>query len=272
VKKKKMDNTKILVVAVVLLCMSTVAVPMVSAGAVDDMGFYKQQMRQWEMNTNAQLSNRYMSQLADHYDNGHWNAVGGYATSPGLGYNYGSGLAILNTANTLANGVTVGLDTTWRMGKSMQIMNPPTYLQTKTPSGSFGEGPYSISGGHVQYWETLNTKGPDITRTHTDMITTTTPSGFINQRIETKTPASPIERFMMHNFPTGSYFDPEKTTIQKTYVSNMHYKTVNGNPYIQPSSFNTYSSYRSPSFNSYPSYSSYRMPSYSTPSSFRSFP
>lgn len=240
---------------------NTFRVPAVNAGPMDGMGYYEQQIGNWEIEQDVELSNGYISELKNensfyNFYKGQLNDVGQWATTQVLSLplqNSPEALTTFNTVNTVSgtviSGAKLGMDTIWRTGKATQMISPPTYPTTKTSWGRYGNGYYPIQSGDVVRWtEEVNTEGPNTKRLHTDTITT--PSGIFHQRTQTITPANDLDKFWTYNFPTTS-FDSEKTTV----IKHSSYHTSN---------FNSHSN-----FNSYPRY---QQPSISSPSSFNSFP
>lgn len=192
------------------------------------------QIWQWELNRSAELSNKYISRLPDNP----MVDMGGSITTTDLGIGAHPAYGI---ANTTGSAVITGMETIDRVGTSMQIMNPPIYLDEKTSWGWQGEGAYSIPGGHVHYQETLDTSASrwwesgNITQTHTDWIEANT--GNYIRHVETITPATnPFERFMMHHYPVDSYFEPGQTIMTTTTIHQGSYRieTYNGATTITP--------------------------------------
>lgn len=123
---------------------------------------------------------------------------------------------------------------------SMQIMNPPIYLQNRPELGQFanftpsqkvfsiipitgtwqGYGSHSIPHGDRYYQEKLSTAWIEpITEIHTDL--SVTDFGYEYRRIEIKTPtldnfAGSFERFVVTHYPTNSYWDPQRSTMTVT--------------------------------------------------------
>lgn len=140
--------------------------------------------------------------------------------------NTGRGLRIYQGGTTII-GTTLQAAETFQktvhyVGTSAQIMNPPIYLHEKTSDGWKGGGSYPIRGGQVYYQETLKTGGTGpITRTHIDWVNKN--AGSYIRTVEIKTPATNgFERFMMYNYPVGSYFDPKTSTMTTTIRSQSY--------------------------------------------------
>jgi len=176
------------------------------------------QIKQWELNNRVNMSDRYMSSLP----NNPWRDVGGSITTTVIGIGAHPAYGI---ASTMGSAVTTGMEIIDRVGTSIQIMNPPIYLNEKTSWGWKGEGSYSIPAGRVCYHETLNISAPawwqsgTIVRKHTDRVSTNLGTYYRNVKIETHD-VSPGERFMMRHYPVGGYFNPGKTTI--TTITRIH--------------------------------------------------
>jgi hypothetical protein len=150
-------------------------------------------------------------------------------TELGMGIKMTSLGPLWTPVSTIHTGVDTFYKTVDRVGKSMQIMNPPTYLKQKTPWGVIGEGSYNVPGGRISYYEILDTSATHwrqpgtINRIHVDYAETD--FGTYVRHVETRTPASsPFERFMMHHYPVGSYFEPSKTIIAETTSYDLTYR------------------------------------------------
>lgn len=247
------------------------------------------QIRQWELNTGVRISNKYISR----FPNNPWRDVGGSITTTTIGSVYGAtgttfnaadnflrsqqglgsssvalqntavGLSVYNTASTLTSGATTFMQTIDKIGTSMQIINPPIYLEEKTLGGWKGEGSYSIPAGRVCYHETLNISASKwwqsgtIVRKHTDWVSTNLGTYYRNVKIETHD-VSPGERFMMRHYPVGGYFDPGKTTITTTTRIHQSYRieTRGGVTKITP-----LTTYYTPPIPKMPRYTPPRIPS-----------
>lgn len=167
---------------------------------------------------------------------------------------YGSTMTVMGVG---IQAVDTFLKTTDYIGTSMQIMDPPIYLQNNpelgqvakfTPSSEKilgipisgiweGYGSYSIPGGSVKYEETFQTTGPGpITKSHTDWINSDI--GTYYRHTEIKTPViNKFERFAPTRYPLGSgYWNPTTSTsstvtrIQQSY----HVETIRGVSKITP--------------------------------------
>lgn len=186
----------------------------------------RSQVKDWELKSAQKIGNRYITQLptmADAYRN-----AAGALTINGIGWAYGNmaGSAIYGVASTTIAAPIAGMETINTLGRSMQIMNPPIYLDTRAHDGLTGEGLYQIKGGHIYYQEKLKTNGPtSITRTHMDWGKTNTETYY--RYTEINTPVSnnlggKFERFATNRWPVGSQWDPQFSTektieIQKIY-------------------------------------------------------
>jgi len=188
-----------------------------------------------------------------------------FRTQRGLGptdaalQNTARGLGIYNASATIMGTAIQAADTFQKtvhyVGTSMQIMNPPIYLQNNPEDGQFvkftpsqkilgipvsgtweGSGSYRISGGIVNYQETLKTSGHGtITQTHTDWETTN--RGTHYRHIEIKTPGTNgFERFAVTHYPQGSYFDPTSSSIMTTTKIQQRYRieTIGGISKVTP--------------------------------------
>lgn len=204
--------------------------------AFDNDYWIKSQIRQWELNRTVDMSNRYISRLPDIWDVNKVLTKTAMKTTLGVGVKGTTLSPIWTPVSTVESTYSLGKKITATYGTSMQIMNPPIYLNEKTSWGWKGEGSYSFPGGVVNYQETLKTAGPGpITRTHTDWVTTNT--GTYIRQVEIKTiPENRFERFMMHHYPVGGYFDPDKTTITTITRSQQSYRieTVGGISKVTP--------------------------------------
>ena len=216
-------------------------------------------IREWELNRNVGISNRCMSNLPNMNDA--WTSVAGSFATPS------------NPASTIVSSGVTFLETVDRMATSMQIMNPPTYLNEKTSWGCKGEG--SMPGGYYQ--ENLVTGEPGyITRTHTDWINTD--FGIYERNVEIITPTvGSFERFIIHHYPVGNYWDSNTSTMTTTTrpLSSHQVIETSGINDIQSfqqlwnlPSINTTTTYDN--FNSFNSYNSYT-PSTTHYDSFNSF-
>jgi len=206
--------------------------------AFDNDYWIESQIRKWELNESVRMSGKYISRLPSNPSVG----VAGDITTKAEGMAYQlcnpppMASVTYNVASTAMGAAITGIETINRIGTSIQIMNPPVYLNEKTSWGWKGHGSYPIQGGHVYYQETLKTGGPGpITRTHTDWVRTNT--GTYVRHVETKTPAtSRFERFMMHHYPVGGYWDPATSTITTTTRIQQSYRieTYGGMPRVTP--------------------------------------
>lgn len=121
-------------------------------------------------------------------------------------------------------------------GTSMQIMNPPIYLQHQTPTGWMGVGTYNIGSSQVTYKETLFTAKPDaIIRDHADRVIINTPTtqGVSWTQTVTNVPVADgltgrFERYLNYHFPTGSYWDVNGTQTTVTKTSTIIQETIMG--------------------------------------------
>jgi len=152
--------------------------------------------------------------------------------------------ATLTTANIAVQSAEMFLKTIDYVGTSMQIMNPPIYLQDNykfTPAQKFlfiptagiqeGYGSYAIPGGAVHYTEKLDTSfGRPITQIHNDWGTTN--FGNFNRRIEISTPAvNSFERFAVTHYPANNYWDPKLSTMSYRETSFNSWREVTKNGY-----------------------------------------
>jgi hypothetical protein len=182
---------------------------------------------------------------------------------PGIGVDFGGDLLrqrvgqvyfpqrinLYNTINTLGGSLytagTVFNNTVNYTGRSMQIMNPPIFLQQRTPDGWKGAGVYTIPSGQVAYKETLVTGRPDaITRVHTDTVTINTPTtqGVSIKQVTTRIPvaegmAGRFERYVNYRFPTGSYWDVQGTQKTITNTSTTSRETIVGGYKVGPGNY-----------------------------------
>lgn len=182
------------------------------------------QIRQRELNTGVKFSKEYISRLLKNPTVG----VGGTITTTAIGINAHPAYSIIST---MGSAVTTGMEIIDRIGTSMQVRNPPIYLNEKTSWGWKGHDSYSIPGGIVSYYETLDTSASrwwepgNITRTHTDLVTTNL--GTYYRNVEIKTPATSfLERFMVHQYPTGSHVDSLKSTRTTTTEIRQRYTLI----------------------------------------------
>ena len=206
--------------------------------AFDNDYWIESQIRKWELNESVRMSGKYISRLPSNPSVG----VAGDITTKAEGMAYQlcnpppMASVTYNVASTAMGAAITGIETINRIGTSIQIMNPPVYLNEKTSWGWKGHGSYPIQGGHVYYQETLKTGGPGpITRTHTDWVRTNT--GSYVRHVEIKTPAtSRFERFMMHHCPVGGYWDFATSTITTTIRNRQSYRieTYGGIPKVTP--------------------------------------
>jgi hypothetical protein len=146
---------------------------------------------------------------------------------------YTTASTIMNTVLTAAQQFYKTID---YVGTSMQIMNPPIYLNEKTSWGSRGFGSYSLPDGTSRYWqESLRTADKDfITRRHTDTIFT--PFRTYSSYVETKIiPTNSFERFMLHHYPVNDYWDESATvTSMRSFSGSWRETTVRGVTTISP--------------------------------------
>lgn len=217
-------------------------------------------VRQWELDTSIKTSNKYTSTYFKYPDN-IIRTVRNTAIKTTLGT--GIKMTKLSPIWTPVSTVHTAGDTFYKtissVGKSMQIMNPPVYLQNNPELGQFarftpssqkilgvptsgtcgtweGHGSYSISGGSVRYKEILQTSGTGpITRTHTDWVTTNV--GNYYGHTEICTPATNnFERFVVSRYPTGSYWDTNTSyshTVKQSQIS-YRYENIRGVERITP--------------------------------------
>jgi hypothetical protein len=240
-----------------------------SMPSFDPMGNLRSQMRSWELeakyNPTYGASNLYISRLPS---NTSADALGEITTGL-IGAMYGRPFGFMETqfnlintfrtyqgttplstspaswqmaseaynlASTLMGAAITFAQTLDRVGTSMQIMNPPIYLQNNHElgrtanfipsqqrllgiipvSGTWeGSGTYSIPDGSVAYHEVLSTAGSGpITRIHSEFAQTEHGSYFRIAQTETpfaKGPSGVMEKFMLTHFPLGSYWDNNST-------------------------------------------------------------
>lgn len=185
-------------------------------------------------------------------------------------YNAAWGRAVYNDISTFANLAISGIDrfikTVDYVGTSMQIMNPPIYLQNRPELGQFanftpsqkalfiipitgtwqGYGSHSIPYGNRYYQEKLSTAWPEsITKIHIDLSVTN--FGREYRRIEIKTPtldnfAGSFERFAVTHYPTNSYWDPQRSTMTVTTDSFSAWRETTKHGYTTISPVNNFSS------------------------------
>jgi hypothetical protein len=205
----------------------------------DSFNGIESQIRQWELDASTRLSDFYVSELVKKTDPwvGLWadvtlgleqnlfrdnintqlnlaNLYRNLQGLPTLGAHPSAWAAeVFGFATTGMSSAVNFFQTVDYLGTSMQIMNPPIYLDRITPFGSAGAGMFSIPGGRGFYQEKLFTGDPGpIVRWHDDQIFTA--QGVYDRTITIKTPAtSGFERFMLHHFPLGNYFDPETSIM-----------------------------------------------------------
>ncbi len=232
------------------------------------------EIRQWELNRQINLSNIYMTRLPTNS----WVDVAGDITSGTIRKSYQqymhNWLAVVNVFRNYQNkpalttfpmswqvtsatfdiasmGMNTGItfiQTIDRIGISMQVMNPPIYLQNNSKftsshkilgipiSGTWkGSGSYNISSGVVNYQETLDTsRSGFIIQTHTDWVITD--MGTYYRHIEIKTPANSFERFVVTHYPVGHYFDPTSSTVTTIIIRQQSYRieTIGGISKVTP--------------------------------------
>ncbi|MEN6454195.1 MAG: RHS repeat-associated core domain-containing protein [Prolixibacteraceae bacterium] len=122
------------------------------------------------------------------------------------------------------NAFTAFSSVVYTTGKAMQIMNPPPYIRNKTSTGWDGTYNATTNNSRISASEKLITGSKNDWREKGEIIQNrqtvlSDQSGKQSINEEYNTPATNcFERFLMHTFPLGSYFDPETTTI-KTYKS-----------------------------------------------------
>lgn len=250
---------------------------MVEQGRDEKMGFInglvafgdnyeiRSQTRQWELDAGLKMSNKYMQPLTKPPYPSVITSTSNRTAIYGMGQNvareYGQRGAQIFSSGTTIIGATSQASGTFSktvdyVGKSMQIMNPPVYLQNNPELGQFakftpssqkilgvptsgtweGHGSYSIPGGSVRYKETLQTSGQyPIIRTHTDWVTTN--FGNYYRHTEICTPAANnFERFVVSRYPTGSYWDPNTSyshTVKQSQIS-YRYENIRGVERITP--------------------------------------
>ena len=137
-------------------------------------------------------------------------------------------LGVLNTVNA----ARTFMDYTRYLGESMMILNPPSYLSEKTAEGWEGSGAYHRGDDFVRFQENLTTSASSwwkwfeageisrrtVTQVHSDFGEQTTVE-------TTSTPATSFfERFLMHTFPLGSYYDPDATSSTTTRTTHEEYR------------------------------------------------
>ena len=138
---------------------------------------------------------------------------------------------VTHALGSFAEAAEVGFKYLRITGTAMMAMNSPIYLNRRTQLGSEGYGSASIAGGTFKWAETLSTgadrwwKQGNILRNHVDVLKTD--FGEYRRAITEYTPGANMgERFMMHNFPLGSYYDHGKTSIRKVTTSHERYREV----------------------------------------------
>lgn len=182
----------------------------------------------WELNTAANMSQRFGHQLGAELDAtadakigiaGKWHTE---LTTATLGSPLAGG-GIYGLAGTAVTAATSFINTSNYVGRSMQIMNPPIRIDTKHDYGWSGQGTVSLRGGGTYSWDSeLITGAPSITRNTTEWVNT----GVVHTKINTimKTPSTlGFERFVVKTWPVEHYFDPGSTTIEKNIISRSNY-------------------------------------------------
>lgn len=185
----------------------------------------------WELNTAANLSQRFGRQLGTELDATadakigiakEWSDVAlisGYKQM-GLGSQAYTAVSI---SGSVLNAATTFLKTTNYVGRSMQIMNPPIRIDTKHDYGWSGQGTVSLRGGGTYSWTSKLVVGDSsIARNTTEWHNI----GLVHTRITTEaiTPSRwGLEGFMLKNWPVEHYIDPGSTTIEKNIISRSNY-------------------------------------------------
>lgn len=190
----------------------------------------KSQIRDWELNRQIKAGNVFMTQLPNVNDA--YRSAGGAITINGIGWAYAAmpnaGIypSIYGIASTTMAAPITGMENIHILGTSMQVMNPPIYLDKRTAYGLSGEGSYPIKNGRIYYQEKLITAEPSsITRTHTDWAKTNIGTYYCHTEINTPVSSNfggKFERFATNRWPVGSQWDPQLSTaktikIQQSY-------------------------------------------------------
>jgi len=227
-----MNNTKILVATVVLLCMSAVAVPMVSAGTADNL----------RMIEPTKVSFMKPTDLIQTY-------------TPNFLGSVGTGISTIQTGHTFWKLNQIGTGKISYQEAPFPVRHLSWSIDKLYPAG---------------YHKPLESTYKPFDIKISDPFGTTSLKGFRHEKI-TRASTAPglIGRFGYD--PLTDSITKTVTQQMKIHSSNTPGISSYRLPsYSKPSSFSSYSNYRPSSFGSYSSYSSYRVPSYSTSSSFGS--
>lgn len=207
------------------------------------------QIRQWELNRIVDMGNSYTTRLSEIWDVTKILTKTAMKTALGVGLKGTTLGPIWSTVSTVESAYSLGKRTIATYGTSMQIMNPPIYLQNNPKltrslrivgvpiSGTWeGSGSYDIPAGVVYYEETLKSSEPGpIAQMHTDRVITN--MGTYYRHVEIRTPAtSGFERFMVTHWPLGSYFDLTSSTVTTMSISQQGYciETIGGMSKVTP--------------------------------------
>ena len=209
----------------------------------------------WELNTAANMSQRFGHQLGVELDAAAGVKVGMHdlaleSASGGLNNTFvrtadfcraqqglGPSMAArananfastaLTTVGTVTgaafNAATTFINTTNYVGRSMQIMNPPIRIDTKHSDGWTGRGTVSLRDGGTYSWNSkLMTGNPSIARNTTEWINT----GFVHTKIRTEaiTPSTwGLEKFALRKWPVEHYYDPD-SEIKMNMATQTYYR------------------------------------------------
>ncbi|HSR69662.1 MAG TPA: RHS repeat-associated core domain-containing protein [Acidobacteriota bacterium] len=139
----------------------------------------------------------------------------------------------------LTDSVQVTTEVLRNAGISAMLINPPHYPISRTPFGWHGTG--SLMGGRLRYSDSISTVAPQWWQAgsieHRRAVRLETDFGSFSEHLHSSTPATSfLERFMMHHFPLGSYFDPASTSSVRTRRINESYRvlTSNGITRVEP--------------------------------------
>jgi len=113
-------------------------------------------------------------------------------------------------------------------GKSMQIINPPLVPFKSTATGVRGRLESPGCGFIDQEWVTTN---PGFIEKKQTTVTPLLGGQKTVFEVE-RTPATPLERKMIQNFPLNSYFDPQQTTYKRHEIIKQSYRTEMKSGYI----------------------------------------
>jgi hypothetical protein len=214
----------------------------IGLAAFGDDYWPRSEIQDWKFSNWAYWSNHYASKIYDPF--GMPGSLGGTILNTESDWVLqGSPLRVLWTPMGSAYTATATLKSTVDyLGRSMQAMDPPVYLQnnpdfgqtvTFVPSnrllwiptsGSWeGLGHYHKGNDEFSFHESLEITSSQTTKAHTDWATGDW--GTYYHHVEIKTPVDNwFDKYATTNFPTGNYIDLQSSTITEITRTQQNYR------------------------------------------------